>query len=67
MRFERIPSATPLLITFFTNNAVAHREINVGVGFEGPVPLAAASDNFSITNQGAANVNWITVIFNVTP
>jgi hypothetical protein len=67
VRFERTPAASPMLVTFFTNNGVAHRNLNVAVNDEGPFPLAAASDHFSIINQGAANIDWITCVFDVTP
>lgn len=67
VKFQRQPAASPLLVTFFTNNGIAHRDLNVPINTEGPFPIAAASDHFSIINQGAGNVNWITCVFDVTP
>jgi hypothetical protein len=67
VRFERMQAATPILASFFTNNGVNHRNQNVPVNFEGPIPIAAASDRFSIINQGAGNIDWITCVFDVTP
>lgn len=67
VRFERLPAGSPILVTMFTNNAVATRDVNIPVNDEGPIDLSATTDFIIITNQSAANINWITAVFDVTP
>ncbi len=68
VRFQRgDPSTEPLNIACFSNNAAAHRFFNVPVNVEDWFLLDGQTITIEITNTGAAAINRLQAVFDVTP
>lgn len=66
-RFQRLPYGTPLRVTSVNNFGVTYREVNVPVNDEGPIPIDAWAQEIRVQNTGAVNIDFLQVVFDVTP
>ncbi len=67
VRVQRTPSGSPIQLNFHNNFGFNYRTINLGPNDEGPVEFDSATDAINFFNTGAANIDIMQAVFDVTP
>lgn len=67
VRVQRTPAGLPVQLNFNNNFGYTYRTINLGPNDEGPVEFDSATDSIFFINAGAANIDIMQAVFDVTP